>query len=610
MSFVSNEGHLALGNGVYNNVHGNLNNIVYNYYGRTSLRQGADGSRAARVPMYEPLADAPDVLEPVRKRPRWEKYSEDGLKIIQNKHLKLTLEIGSGPGYFLHSGETKGRAVIVKVFNPGPTVREQMEWTIAVTKPLLHPNVLRIEGVSSPASLTHFIAYENACRKTADGPLATALQEDRSRSITLGFKMVAGLASGINHLHIHGISLEDLGVQQFNVFLDVDDRFLISINPPDTETTTTTQQPPQRDASSGCAILNLLCETVLRSANRLLHNENIERNSVIPDTPSRPPILRPSSAATAQVPPGPQPLSSSHNLETEDPIPPRREYVWRTISIERGQQSLVGIATRITRDLDMKRLSSVNKLAYSDEESAHRCAGYIREEITLATAASESAVIFHDAPSPGETCAVCHEVVGTNELFRCICGDPNPGSRITVKCQICKFWSHRDCVGNLAGFICEPCNPDSDCLSPLDAPIIHPLLGLPVVPAQSQIPSPNMSGFGHEERTQTFDATHAEQAINPTRDISTDNSPQDEFELYRDDMYTDNSALDEVGRDSALPDWHRYSFEQKDYSDHSFVPSFGFVVEGSALEETESSEPLLPLGVERKRARRLAFSGR
>jgi hypothetical protein len=73
-----------------------------------------------------------------------------------------------------------------------------------------HPNVLRITGVSSPASLTHFIAYENGrlfrifpafssittfevhYLKTADGPLAAALKDNLTRSIILGFKMVLG----------------------------------------------------------------------------------------------------------------------------------------------------------------------------------------------------------------------------------------------------------------------------------------------------------------------------------------------------------------------------------------------------------------------------------
>jgi hypothetical protein len=45
-------------------------------------------------------------------------------QIIPTKDLKLIREIGSGPGYFIHAGENKGRAVIVKVFNARPNARE------------------------------------------------------------------------------------------------------------------------------------------------------------------------------------------------------------------------------------------------------------------------------------------------------------------------------------------------------------------------------------------------------------------------------------------------------------------------------------------------------
>jgi hypothetical protein len=44
--------------------------------------------------------------------------------------LKLTLEIGSGPGYFLHAGQNKSHAVIVKVFNAAPNAREVRNRTI------------------------------------------------------------------------------------------------------------------------------------------------------------------------------------------------------------------------------------------------------------------------------------------------------------------------------------------------------------------------------------------------------------------------------------------------------------------------------------------------
>ncbi|KAJ7772925.1 hypothetical protein DFH07DRAFT_147752 [Mycena maculata] len=147
MSFISNVNHLTLGEGVYNNVQGNIvHNTVHNtFYGRKRR-----------------IEDGPDVLpslEPARKRRRDDE--EDGIEVILNRHLKLTLQIGNGPEYLLHAGETEGRAVIVKVFNAGPTVRERLESTVCLSKRLLHPNVLQIEGVSSPASSIQFIAYQN-----------------------------------------------------------------------------------------------------------------------------------------------------------------------------------------------------------------------------------------------------------------------------------------------------------------------------------------------------------------------------------------------------------------------------------------------------------------
>ncbi|KAJ7833432.1 hypothetical protein B0H14DRAFT_2800709 [Mycena olivaceomarginata] len=131
-------------------------------------------------------------IQPVKNRRRLEE--QDGIQIIRSENLKLIQEIGSGPGYFLHAGQNQGRAVIIKVFNRGPTARQRLECTVALSKEVMHPNVLRIEGISSPASLIHFIAYEDVHWKNAEGPLAAALKDDLQRSITLGFKMIAGLS--------------------------------------------------------------------------------------------------------------------------------------------------------------------------------------------------------------------------------------------------------------------------------------------------------------------------------------------------------------------------------------------------------------------------------
>ncbi|KAJ7286771.1 hypothetical protein C8J57DRAFT_1282007, partial [Mycena rebaudengoi] len=43
-----------------------------------------------------------------------------------------------------------------------------------------------------------------------------------------------------------------------------------------------------------------------------------------------------------------------------------------------------------------------------------------------------------------------------------------PGSRPTIKCRMCKLWSHSDCVGNLKKhFTCRLCHSSSK--DPLDA---------------------------------------------------------------------------------------------------------------------------------------------
>ncbi|KAF7361308.1 hypothetical protein MSAN_01163300 [Mycena sanguinolenta] len=92
--------------------------------------------------------------------------------------------------------------------------------------------------------------------------------------------------------------------------------------------------------------------------------------------------------------------------------------------------------------------SSLSRINQTDGRTPHRCPGYVREEITLATTTLDSAVVAHDAPSASERCLICHEVVDVREKFRCECGDLAPGSRHTIKCQACKFWSHSDCVLN------------------------------------------------------------------------------------------------------------------------------------------------------------------
>ncbi|KAF7361299.1 Kinase-like protein [Mycena sanguinolenta] len=389
-------------------------------------------------------SDSSLFTQRVDKRHGGRLNDDDEIEIIPSKNLKLIREIGSGPGYFLHAGQNQGHAVIVRVFNRGPssTVRRQLEPTVALFKGIMHPNLLRLLGISPPESCSHFIVYENVHWQNAEGPLAMALKTDLKRSITIGFKMVAGLSAGLNYLLVQGIFVGEMGVQNFDIFLDVDDRFVISVHP---------RLPDEGDAADcqdaediAWMAFNALCNKTLTSANRVLHNEEILRDPAILDF----------GRAASEKSMSPSPSSSQNTGESLD-VPPRREYVWRTK--DRGRQSLENIARKISLDLDLDFLS-LSRINRTDGRTPHRCAGYVREEITLATTTLDSAVVAHDAPSASERCLICREVVDLREEFRCECGDPAPGTRHTVKCQECKFWSHSDCVENSNHkFLCRLC---------------------------------------------------------------------------------------------------------------------------------------------------------
>ncbi|KAF7361303.1 hypothetical protein MSAN_01162800 [Mycena sanguinolenta] len=395
--------------------------------------------------------DGSDLTRRVDKHKRRRLNDEDEIEIIPRRNLKLIREIGSGPGYLFHAGENKGHAVVVKVFNRGPrsTVRRQLESTVALSKGIMHPNLLPLLGISSPESFTHFIVYENVHWQNAEGPLAVALKNDLGRSVTLGFKMVAGLSAGLNHLLVQGVFARMMGAENFDIFLDVDDRFVISVHPQLQEEGDVVQS--QEREGNAWTVFNALCSKTLTSANRILYQEEIHRvPTILDDIPSRPTSNTPALSLWS--------LGSAASLQNTQEgldVPPRREYVWR--STDRGQQSLENITRRMTLDLDME-FSSLRRINQTNGRTPHRCAGYVREEITLATTTRNSAVVAHDAPSASERCLICHEIVDLHEEFRCECGGLAPGSQHTIKCQVCKFWSHSGCVENSDyEFICRLC---------------------------------------------------------------------------------------------------------------------------------------------------------
>ncbi|KAK7013771.1 hypothetical protein R3P38DRAFT_2545599, partial [Favolaschia claudopus] len=372
-------------------------------------------------------------------------------QIIRNKNLQLIEEIGSGPGYFIHRGKCKGLSVVVKVFNAGVDARKHLEDTVELTKRLLHPNLLRITGISSPLSSNQFIAYEHVYWRDAKGPLARALKDGLLRSIDLGLRMVCSIVAAINYLEVQGVSLQSMQAKNFDVFLDIEDRFVISINPSQSQPTSSFMMEVD---DRPWEIFNDLCGQVLTAANHVLHEDTFERNPSLLDILNT--LCQDSTSS-----PSPSLVTSNSRLDFNtiqpDELPPsllRREYVWRIVQYR--QQSLATIAAQIKQDYEFRALT-LQRLAWANSSHVHRCAGYIREEVTLASSLAESAVVTHNTPSPMEICPICHQPVSIDEKFRCRCGKLTPGSGSTVKCQRCNFWSHTKCVDCCNEFICECC---------------------------------------------------------------------------------------------------------------------------------------------------------
>ncbi|KAJ7613940.1 hypothetical protein FB45DRAFT_259550 [Roridomyces roridus] len=445
MSFISNASGITLREGTFNNIQGDFVNI----FQAGNLASADIGSllQSLLEDKRRRREDSAGVEEPAQRREETEE--EDGLEVVRYRDLRLTREIGRGPGYHLHTGNIKLRAVIVKVFNAGKNARKHWEAAVNLSRRLLHPNVLRIEGTSAPTSIHHFVAYEDAHRKTAEGPLAVALREDLEKSIMLGFKMISDLSSGMDYLSTQGITLPQ-GPESFDVFLDINDRFLLNVNPP---TDANTTQREQEDKTNVWTLFNGLCQKVLRSANRVLHDEDIERKPTVFDSSCWPAILEPSPVASQDQATVQNEEAIPTDRQNVTAVPPRREFVWRMMDLP---QSLATIAAQITRDLDLRRVS-IHRLVSSDGGSIHRCAGYIREEVTLAIRTADSAVVSHDAPTIQEVCSVCHEVVSLGEVFHCICGEKEPGLGPTAKCRLCKSWSHRDCTPASNDSLCAFC---------------------------------------------------------------------------------------------------------------------------------------------------------
>ncbi|KAJ7571975.1 hypothetical protein C8J56DRAFT_745700, partial [Mycena floridula] len=94
---------------------------------------------------------------------------------------------------------------------------------------------------------------------------------------------------------------------------------------------------------------------------------------------------------------------------------PRREYVFvserTSISLRQISErydNLIRLLSDETVSIDRWRR---NAPFPTPSTVAHRCPGYRRQEVTMGTLVTRSALILHFTPSVKERCSICHQLV-------------------------------------------------------------------------------------------------------------------------------------------------------------------------------------------------------
>ena len=116
--------------------------------------------------------------------------------------------------------------------------------------------------------------------------------------------------------------------------------------------------------------------------------------------------------------------SEAISKSTEKPEPkrtPRREVWWRDLGL--ANQSLESIKLCFENYLDRFPLSPSNSPLRiirpprdnNLRRNLHQCPGYAREEITLTSDVSRSAIVSHAFPSESELCSICGQLVHYSE---------------------------------------------------------------------------------------------------------------------------------------------------------------------------------------------------
>ncbi|KAK0484253.1 hypothetical protein EDD18DRAFT_716643 [Armillaria luteobubalina] len=327
-------------------------------------------------------------------------------------------------GLRLHSAKVNGKCVVVKVFE-GEHALKNYRATVEFEKHLLHPHLLRWKHVSRTNTPTPFIVYHQDVQATAERFIAAAIPSGIFFSFVAGAQLISGIASALSHLHLRGIPLHSVGIENFSIFMNGANQAILSI-----DGIWNSVSVASRQDDTGLDVLGELCYQ-LRGAS--LHytgdalaraNESvsplISTNAVLVDTEDRGRINRASGEFYFVMTMIDAILSSS----------PREAAWWKRTAGTGSSVTLDGISCRFKNALSplpsTLYLSKPMARSIHDFQTVGNYEGYQREKVIFERVLSDCLVM---TASLLEKCIICGKDVEAGVF---ICKDRQPDKIPTV----------------------------------------------------------------------------------------------------------------------------------------------------------------------------------
>ncbi|KAJ7600698.1 hypothetical protein C8J56DRAFT_1019779, partial [Mycena floridula] len=399
-------------------------------------------------------------------------------------------EVTIGDDYRIFAAVYQGIAVLVKVYE-GPDSRQRIKTDLSINHSFQHPNLLRVVAACKTAQIPfivfktpiHSLPPEIGVFRSLTCYLAAALGDGDQECLVRAVQFMRDVSSGFSHLeNMWKVKRFALSRTTFDLLVDANNNVCVSVG------LIKDQEAAQRTlANEWLNVFEDLCARNLREANEECHSDFRRRLPVSAPSTDVATTLAPLPSAIEAATTPLLNLNQTGSLIQTKPLfspqppsvpeyPPRREYAFvpQTGSDRPSLKEINKDFARFMRNLQVGPTisSNIERLRRNlrlPTTVQHRCPGYKRQELAIATSVSRTAIISHFTPLIKEICQVCNQEVKEG-IFLCPCGQADDGVASTVRCHKCLVWSHRGChqvlIIDSLQFTCPECQQNSIGLNP------------------------------------------------------------------------------------------------------------------------------------------------